>query len=180
MDLSDEVKQVIASNTTNKMIVDVIKFVNPAFDSFYVTSMLEDGATITNEDDESVEVLFCPCELSIEDEDGLLLNERDLTIQGINDLIANYEDLVDTYNQDNGLLPKQNRIVVQILGYIGDSSGNLSSVEMGPYTYYVMSTSYSQEYNACKITIATSPTNQSKTGRTFNKLIFPMLEGFDT
>lgn len=172
MAIEDELREVLATFPTDRFPFEIVRISYSLFpETIYLTSQMNDGATILDENDVERTVIYAPMELSEENEDGLLKNERTLSFQGINDVISYYEDFYDVDSDE--------KIVVDVLGYLSDRDGVLSEVAIGPYTYYVSSTKYSQEYNACTITINTNSTNISKTGRVFNKNIFPMLAGFD-
>jgi len=171
MAYSEQLKEIIASVAIDKFIVDVIKFSHSAWDPFYITTRLETGTEIVDEDGITQTVDFFPMEMSDESQDGLIKNERTITAQGFNDVIAYYEDLIDPESEE--------KIQIDIYGYISNDEGVLSNVEIGPYTYYLKKTSYSQQHQACVMTVSTTPTNLTKTGRQFTKTRFSMLAGFD-
>ncbi|AUR97519.1 hypothetical protein NVP1240O_19 [Vibrio phage 1.240.O._10N.261.52.F8] len=174
---TDELKEVIASNVTNAVEVEVVRISDPSFpETLYLTSQLSEGAQIYDENGEIKEVTYIPMRLSDESSGEILRNERTLTIQGLNDVIAYYEDLKAEYDEARPN-EKPPRIKVDILTYVSDLSGVLSTVAQGPYRYFNKKTNYSKA-NSATMTISTSPTNQSETGTKFSSSVFETLRGF--
>ncbi|AUR91820.1 hypothetical protein NVP1165O_20 [Vibrio phage 1.165.O._10N.261.51.B7] len=168
---TDELKEVIASNVTNAVEVEVVRISDPSFpETLYLTSQLSEGAQIYDENNEIKEVTYIPMRLSDESTGEILRNERTLTIQGLNDVIAYYEDMKPTDDDT--------RISVDVLTYVSDLNGVLSTVAQGPYKYFNKKTTYSQKSNSATMTISTSPTNQSETGTRFSSSVFETLRGF--
>lgn len=171
MAMSDELKEIIASHLTNRTEVEVVRISHSALDTLYLTSQLEEGAQIYDENNVIRTVNYVPMKLGDESTGQLLKNERTLTMQGINDVIAHYEDRVPSDSTE--------RIKVDVLTYTSDLDGVLSKVAMGPFKYFNKKTVYSAKSNSISMTIATTSTNQSETGRRFDKTVFPTLQGFD-
>ena len=171
VDTTNELREVISSFVTDKGEVEVVRISHPDITTLYLTSQLEDGATLIDENGQTQTVIYVPMKLSDESSGELLLNERTLTLQGINDLVAAEEDKIPTDSTE--------RVKVDVLTYIADYDGNLSTVAQGPYKYKLLKSTYSQKSNSCTQSISTSPTNQDTTGEAFSKTKYPTLAGFD-
>ena len=165
-----ELKEVIASSWREFTEVEVVKLSYSTWpEDLYITQQIEGGFEIPV-NGETVQVYYAPMRLTDEANDELVANERTLTFQGINDVVATYEDLTV---QDS-----EERIQVDVLSYLLGRDGSISNVQSF-FTYYVMKIAYSQKSNAASLTIATNPTNQSETGVKFNSLSFPSLKGVE-
>jgi len=171
VDTTDELKIVIASFTTNQAEVEIVSISHPDIATLYLTTQLENGSTLIDENGQAQTVTYVPMKLSDESSGELLLSERTLTIQGINDLIASEEDKIPT--------DSETRVSVDVLTYIADYDGNLSTIAQGPYKYKLFKSTYSQKSNSCTQTISTSVTNQDTTGEAFSKVKHPTLAGFE-
>lgn len=170
MSIENELNEVIASFTTNKGEVEVVKISHSAIDTLWLSVQLPDETVVTDETGTAQAVRFANMELSQESGGALLLSERTLTIQGVNDLIASQEDLIPTDSTE--------RIKVSVLIYIVDNQGVISTVASGPFNYYVMQTTYSQKNNGCTFQVSTNPTNISETGERMSIAKFKTLAGF--
>ena len=169
-ELSDLLQEVIASALTDYSEVEVVRLSYSTWPApIYLTYQLEDYTEITDSTG-THQVRNVPMKLSDESQDGLVSNTRSLTIQGINDLIAYYEDLTG----DN---PKE-RIKCEVLLYLIDRKNVVSSVQ-ARFPYFVLGIDASQKSNSSTLQIATSPTNNSETGIKFTSSRFPSLKGFE-
>lgn len=165
-----ELAEVIASSWREFTEVEVVKLSYSTWsEDLHITQQLENGFEI-NTGTAIVPVYYAPMKLSDEANDDLVLNERSLTFQGINDVVATYEDLVIDDSDE--------RIRVDVLSYLLNRDGTISSVQSF-FTYYVMRIAYSQKNNAASLTIATTPTNLSETGVKFTSVNFPSLKGVE-
>ena len=171
VDTTDELREVIASFVTCQGEVEVVRISHSQITTLYLTGQLENGADIVDENGVTQTVTYVPMKLSDESSGVLVSNTRTLTIQGINDLIANEEDKIDDNSTE--------KVRVDVLSYIADFDGTLSTVAQGPYRYFLQSSDYSQKNNACALSISTTPTNNSRTGEVFSKAKYPTLQGFD-
>jgi hypothetical protein len=168
-DITDELAELIASFVTSKGEVEVVRITHSSMETLYLTAQLANNTEVIDENDMPQNVVAVPMELSDESSGSLLLNERSLTIQGINDLIAHQEDQIP--------LDSDERVRVDVLTYIGNIDGTLSTIAMGPIRYFLQKSAYSQANNNATLTISTSPTNISETGEIAIKANFPTLEG---
>lgn len=166
--MSLELDTIIASFTTYKSEVEIARISHSSITTLYLTPQLSDGTIIKDELSVEHPVTYVPMKLSEESGGALLLNERNLTIQGINDLIADTEDTIPVDSTE--------KVRVDVMTYIGNIDGTLSDIALGPIRYFLQKTSYSQKSNSVSLTISTSPTNKSETGRNATKDIFPTLE----
>ncbi|AUR97020.1 hypothetical protein NVP1236O_28 [Vibrio phage 1.236.O._10N.261.52.C4] len=166
---TDELKEVISSFTTNKGEVEVVRISHPNITTLYLTSQLENNTEIYDENDEIQTVMAVPMSLTDESSGSLLLNERTLTLQGINDLVASEEDKIP--------LDDVERIKIDVMTYVADIDGTLSKIALGPIRYFMQKSAYSQKNNNASLTMSTSPTNKSETGEKATKAKFPTLEG---
>lgn len=170
MALSDLIQEVIASALTDYSQVEVVRLSYSKFpEDLNITYQLEDGATLTDSSGTYV-VRNVPMQISDESQDELVSNTRTLTIQGLNDIVASYEDLTDNSSQE--------RIKCQVFLYLIDRKGNVTGIQES-YTYYVLGIDYSQRSNSATLSISTSPTNQSETGIKFTSSRFESLRGFE-
>lgn len=168
----DQLKEVISSFVTSKSEVEVVRISHPNINTLYLTSQLADNTEVYDENDQIQTVIAAPMSLSCESSGSLLLNERALTIQGINDLVASEEDNIPLDNID--------RIRVDVMTYVADINGTLSKISLGPIRYFLQKSAYSQKNNNASLTISTTPTNKSETGERATKAKFATLEGAES
>lgn len=171
VDTTDELKQVIASFVTDSGEVEVARISHSNIDTLHITGQLENDQALVDENSAQYNVLYVPMSLSDESSGELINNSRKLTLQGINDLVATEEDKIPENSTE--------KVKVDILSYIADLDGNLSTVAQGPYRYFLQTTEYSQAQNACALSISTTPTNNSRTGQVFSKAVYETLAGFE-
>lgn len=171
MAMSELLKEKIASALTNAIEVEVVRISHSSQPTIYLTPQLLDGAQIYDEHGDIQTVTYAHMKVSEESSGELLNNTRTLSIQGVNDIVADYEDGIPSDSDE--------RIKVDVLTYTSDLDGVLSTVANGPFKYFNKRTVYSSKSNSATMTIATSSTNRSETGIKFDKILFPTLEGFD-
>ena len=170
MALSDLIQEVIASALTDYSQVEVVRLSYSKFpEDLNITYQLEDMTTLTDESGEYI-VRNVPMKVSDESQDELVSNKRSLTIQGLNDIVAYYEDFTDQESME--------RIKCDFFVYLIDRKGNITGLQEH-YVYYVLDINYSQRSNSATLEISTSPTNQSETGIKFTSSRFPSLKGFE-
>ena len=168
--MNEELQELIASSVTNKSLVDVVRISHPQAGDVYLSDNIKNnGITIIDENGQSQEVMFANSALTDESTGRILLNERTFTLQGYNDIIADYEDAIT----DKTIRPK-----LSVLQYISDMDGNLSTISAGPYNYFIRRVKYTQKNNSCQLLASTSPTNDSETGRRMTTSLFETLRGF--
>lgn len=167
--MDDDFKELVASYVTNKSIVEVVRIYHSQAGAIYISNNVIDGTTIIDENGIEQTVWFSNSALTEESTGRILLNERTLTLQGYNDIVADYENLITDRNE---------KIRVSILGYISDMSGVLSTIAAGPYKYYVRSVGYAQKNNSCQLSVSTSPTNNNETGYKMSLSKYETLRGF--
>lgn len=169
MSYTDELAEVIASFTTAKGEVEIVRISHPLIQTLYLTSQLANNTEIYDENDQIQTVMAVPMSLTDESSGSLLLNERTLTLQGINDLVASEEDKIP--------LDDVERIKIDVMTYVAGIDGTLSKIALGPIRYFMQKSAYSQKNNNASLTMSTSPTNKSETGEKATKAKFPTLEG---
>lgn len=170
MALIDELEEVIASFVTNRGETEVVRISHSNIDTLYISEKVKDGQTIIDENSLTQTVNYVPMKLSDESSGKLLLNERQLTMQGINDLIAAEEDKIPTDSSE--------KVKIDVLTYLHDYDGNLSEVARGPYRYFNRKSTYSSQSNSATLTISTTPTNNYTTGDIFDENTYPTMRGF--
>lgn len=166
----EELTELIASFTTGKGEVEVVELNHSAWpEPLYLTPQLKDGAEV---DIEGVltPAMYAPMTIGGESSGSLLLNNRDLTIQGINDLVSTQEALIPYESEE---LP-----VMKVRSYVASRDGTLTTVAKGPLKYFAYSTDYNQAQNGCVVSCSTTKTNGGETGETQNINRFPSLRGF--
>lgn len=166
----NDLSVLIASFVTTEVEVEVVRISDPNIDTLYLTSQLGSGVTIKDENGIEREVIYVPMSLSDEASGQLLLNQRTLTLQSINDLVATEEDKIP--------VDYTGKVKVDVMTYIQSTSGELTDIAQGPIRYFLQKTSYSQKNNTATLTISTSPTNKSETGVRATNSLFPTLAGF--
>lgn len=166
-----ELNEIIASFVTNKGEVEVIRLSHSNIPTRYLSYQLPDGTKVIDEDGNEQQITFAPLSLSEESSGSVLLNERDLIFNGINDLVSQDEDLIP--------IDSSEKIKVDVFKYIVDLDGNLSNIASGPIRYFNQSTSYSQKSNACSLRVSTTPTNNSETGEKITSAKYPTIRGFE-
>lgn len=172
MSYTDELATVIASFTTAKSDVEVVRISDPNIDTLYLTSQLADNTKVKDENSQLQTVTALPMSLTDESSGSLLLNERTLTLQGINDLIASEEDKIP--------LDYEGRVKIDVMTYVAGIDGYLSDISLGPIRYFMQKSAYSQKNNNASLTMSTSPTNKSETGEKATKAKFPTLQGAES
>lgn len=166
----DLMQEVIASALTDYTQVEVVRLSYSTYpEDLNITYQLEDGTTLTDSTGPYV-VRSVPLRISDESQDELVSNTRTLTIQGINDVVATYDDLTIPENEE--------KIKCEIFSYLLDRKGVISSVQ-SKFTYYVLDISYSQKSNSATLAISTNPTNRSETGVKSTSSLFPSLRGVE-
>lgn len=168
--IQDEIQEIIASAPTRYTELEVIKLSYSTWpEDLVITNQLEDSTEI-NIDGALVAVTYIPLKIGEENQDELVSNQRPLTIQGLNDIVAHYEDLT---NQESS-----ERIKADILTYSMDIDGNISDENL-IYTYYVYGISYSQKNQSATVNLSTAPTNNSETGVKITTALYPSVGGFE-
>ncbi|AGN51396.1 hypothetical protein VPJG_00032 [Vibrio phage jenny 12G5] len=176
MSYTDELAEVIASFTTNKGEVEVVRISHPLIQTLYLTSQLSNNTEIYDENDQIQTVMAVPMSLTDESSGSLLLNERTLTLQGINDLVASEEDKIPEYpDVGDAIKPR-----IDVMTYVAGIDGTLSKIALGPIRYFMQKSAYSQKNNNASLTMSTSPTNKSETGEKATKAKFPTLAGAES
>ena len=166
---TDQLKEVISSFVTSKGECEVVRISHPLIQTLYLTSQLANNTEVYDENDQIQTVMAVPMSLTDESSGSLLLNERTLTLQGINDLVASEEDKIPLDNLE--------RIKIDVMTYVADIDGTLSKIALGPIRYFMQKSAYSQKNNNASLTMSTSPTNKSETGEKATKAKFATLEG---
>ncbi|CAH9016472.1 conserved hypothetical protein [Vibrio phage 242E40-1] len=169
---TDQLKEVIASFTTSLGEVEIVRISHPLIQTLYLTSQLANNTEIYDENNQIQTVMAVPMSLTDESSGSLLLNERTLTLQGINDLVASEEDKIP--------LDDVERIKIDVMTYVAGIDGTLSKIALGPIRYFMQKSAYSQKNNNASLTMSTSPTNKSETGEKATKAKFPTLEGAES
>lgn len=169
MNYTDQLKTVIASFVTSKGECEVVRISHPLIQTLYLTAQLANNTEVYDENDQIQTVMAVPMSLTDESSGSLLLNERTLTLQGINDLVASEEDKIPLDDLD--------RIKIDVMTYVADIDGTLSKIALGPIRYFMQKSAYSQKNNNASLTMSTSPTNKSETGEKATKAKFPTLAG---
>lgn len=166
----DDYKVAIASAWTDYSEVEVVRLSYSTWgESIVITNQLDNGTQITTSDGVFTTVNV-PMKLSDESQEELVSNTRSLSIQGLNDIVAHYEDLTSQSSEE--------RIKVDIYGFLLDRSLSVSSLQ-AHFTYYVLGIDYSQKSNSATLRIATTPTNNSECGVIFSEVYFPSMRGFE-
>lgn len=166
---ADQLKEVISSFVTSKGEVEIVRISHPLITTLYLTSQLTNNTEVYDENDQIQTVMAVPMSLTDESSGSLLLNERTLTLQGINDLVASEEDNIPLDNLE--------RIRVDVMTYVADIDGTLSKIALGPIRYFLQKSAYNQKNNNASLTISTSPTNRSETAEKATKSKFATLAG---
>ncbi len=181
MATTEELKEVIASFVTNSGEVEIARISHPAITTRYFTNQLSDSTLLVDEGGSQYSVEFANMSLSDESGGALLLNERQFSLQGVNDLIATEEDKIIAYQDtvEANLPPNERaKVSVDILSYVAKNDGTISTVAQGPYKYFNQKTTYAQRNNTATLQITTTPTNNSETGVLATTTLFPTLAGF--
>jgi hypothetical protein len=168
---TDQLKTVIASFVTSKGECEVVRISHPLIQTLYLTSQLANNTEVYDENNQIQTVMAVPMSLTDESSGSLLLNERTLTLQGINDLVASEEDKIPLYEDD------LEKVKIDVMTYVADIDGTLSKIALGPIRYFMQKSAYSQKNNNASLTMSTSPTNKSETGEKATKAKFPTLSG---
>ena len=166
---SEELIELIASFTTGKGEIEVVKLDNSFWPApLYLNGNLKDG---TNIDVEGVliPVIYAPMTIGGESSGSLLLNNRDLTFQMVNDLVAENEDLIP--------LESDEKPTMEVSTYIANRDGTLTTIAKGPLKYFANNVSYNQSNNACTLSCSTTRTNDGETGESQTIARFPMMRG---
>lgn len=156
----------------NRALVDYarVQVVRLSYSKFpepvILSSELDDMTVITLQDGTTATVRNTAMQLTDESQDGLVSNSRTLTLQGINDLAATYDDLVDRESKE--------KIKAEVLVYTINRQMEVSGVREYS-SYFKQSTDYSVKSNSATMVLSTQPTNESECGLNANATTFPSL-----
>ena len=166
-----ELRQLLASAVRGKGQVEVIELSHSAFTRpYYLAHQLKDDFQVTLETGETVTVQYAPMTVEKESSGSLLLGDRSITIQQINDLVAREEERIPVSSTE--------KPVVKVRTFVMRKDGTCSGVASGPYKLFVSSIDYNESNNSCKLTCSTVPTNISECGEVATIERVPMLAGF--
>ena len=166
-----ELRQLLASAVRGKGQVEVIELSHSAFTkSYYLAHQLKDDFQVTLETGETVTVQYAPMTVEKESSGSLLLGDRSITIQQINDLVAREEERIPVSSTE--------KPVVKVRTFVMRKDGTCSGVASGPYKLFVSSIDYNESNNSCKLTCSTVPTNIAECGEVATIERVPMLAGF--
>ncbi|QZI87815.1 hypothetical protein SIPHO054v2_p0014 [Vibrio phage 103E44.1] len=173
MTLQEEYNELIASYNVNKAPIVVVRFRYEDTFRFHLCGQLFEATDIIDEDGNTYQTMYAPMKVS--DETGsnseTLVADRKVAIQGLNDYIRQYEDMVpiDT-NIEEG-------IRVTVMFYMSDRDGVLSDI-VEKLDYYLANSDYAEDSNTVTFDITTNPTNDSSTGEKATISKFITLKGF--
>ncbi|CAM0102229.1 hypothetical protein VPH159E362A_0017 [Vibrio phage 159E36-2a] len=173
MTLQEEYNELIASYRTDKAPIVVVRFQYEDVFRFHLSGQLFESTNIIDEDGNTYQTMYAPMKVS--DETGsnseTLIADRKVAIQGLNDYIRQYEDMVpiDT-NIEEG-------IRVTVMFYMSDRDGVLSDI-VEKLDYYLANSDYAEDSNTVTFDITTNPTNDSSTGEKATISKFITLKGF--
>lgn len=166
-----ELRKLIASGVRGKGQVEVVEFSHSSFDApMFFTGQMKDEFQVTLETGETVTTRYAPMTVQKESSGALLLGDRGITIQGVNDLVAAQEELIP--------LDSTEKPVVKIRSFVARNDGSISGVAAGPFKLYATVVDYNESNQSCKVTASTVPTNISETGEISTISRVPMLAGF--
>ena len=173
MTLQEEYNELIASYNVNKAPIVVVRFQYEDIFRFHLCGQLFEATDIIDEDGNTYQTTYAPMKVS--DEAGsnteTLIADRKIAIQGLNDYIRQYEDMVP-YE-----VRIEEGIQVTVMFYMSDRDGVLSNI-VETYDYYLSSSDYAEDGNSVTFSITTNPTNDSSTGEKATISKFITLKGF--
>lgn len=175
MALIDEYNQIIASFVTNKTPIVVVRFSYKDLFNLFITNQLYDGVEVVDEHGVSHQTVYAPMQVTEETASNaeVLIADRVIVIQGLNDYIAHYEDMVPRYTDI------EDGVKVSIMLYIQSMDGTLSDI-VEKFDYSLSDSDYAQESNSVSLSITTNPTNDTSTGEKATVAKFPTLRGFSS
>ena len=169
MSYTDEIRELIASNPTDRHETLVARISYSAFETKYLTGTLRDGQQVQDENGVMHSLIAAPLKIGDESGGEMIANSRKLTFQGVNDLIAAIDDQIDRDSDE--------RVIVDVMTYVEDLRGNLSTIQFGPIRYRLNNINYSAKKNGAELEISTRPTNEYETGFSQTIQNFPSLRG---
>lgn len=166
----DALRKLIASGVKGCGQVEVVEISHSSFGSIYLCGQLADSFSVTLETGEVVQVVYAPMKVEKESSSNILLGDRTITIQGVNDLIAEKEESIPVDSDE--------KPIVKIRSFVAYNDGSISGVASGPFKLFVSQLDRNEENLASKITASTVPTNIAETGEVCTITRAPMCEGF--
>lgn len=167
----DELQQLLASAVRGKGQIEVIELSHSAFTrKHYLAHQIKKDFHVTLETGETVTVQYAPMDVEKESSGSILLGDRSITIQQINDLVAREEDRIPDDSEE--------KPIVKVRTFVMRKDGTCSGVASGPYKLFVSSIDYNESNNSCKLTCSTVPTNIAECGEVATIERVPMLAGF--
>jgi hypothetical protein len=173
MTLQEEYNELIASYRTDKTPIVVVRFRYENVFRFHLSGQLFESTNIVDEDGNTYQTLYAPMKVSDETATNseTLIADRKVMIQGLNDYIRQYEDMVpiDVTIEDG--------IKVTVMFYMSDREGVLSNI-VETYDYFLSDSDYAEDGSSVSFSITTNPTNDSSTGEKATISKFITLRGF--
>ena len=166
-------REIFASAPVSSTELEVITLKAPWFDKiYYLQNVSADDLEVVLENNETVIAEYAPMSIGHSSSNADLNYERNITIQYVNDIIAeqtgNFDP--DVHNPNDG--------VIEVRGYIYYRDGSVSSLQTSVTSATIREITRDSANGTSSILMSSKPANESSTGEvaTINRV--PMLRGF--
>ncbi len=170
----EELKEIFASAPVANESFEVLEIDAPWFKSepYYIQNMDVNGIDVRLESGDTVTALYAPASITRASSNNDLNYERKITLQDVNDIIANELDnfKLEDWQDDSGAL------VVKSREYVIYRDGTVSNLKSGPVKMVTSNIDFSEE--GASFSPSTKPVNVNATGERFTTTRFKGLKGF--
>lgn len=166
-----ELVELVLNNVRGKADIRLLELSHSAFpEPIYISNQVDDGTEFELEDSTIVTSMYFPFSTTDEDQGAILISNKDVGFEGVNDILAEYEEMI----------PRESTEKIQVIErrFVGRKDRTISGVAEKSPVLSARSILYSERRNAALLKATTEPTNQSPTGRRYTRSRFPTLKGF--
>lgn len=166
----EDLKKIFASAPVDESYIEIVALKADWFtQSYYLQNQIatEEGVDVVLETGETVNAMYAPMSLGQSSSNDDLNDERTISIQRVNDIIASEAERFDPDTDDLPVLESR----IYIIYRDGTTSSLKSPVVSLPVTQIAMDT------KGATLTASTKPVNDVATGFIYSNKRFPMQKG---
>lgn len=170
----DDLKEIFTSAPVSMTDFEVIEVNAPWFTdgAYFIQNVDVNGVNVTLESGIEVLAIYAPASITQASSNSDLNYERKITLQDVNDIIANE---IDNYKPEDWR-KGAGMLVVKSRSYIMYRDGSVSKIKSGPIIMKSDSIDFSEEGAA--FSPSTKTVNENATGERFTTTRFKGLKGF--
>lgn len=170
---SDELREIFASAPVSKTDFEVVAISAPWFSQkYYLQNVVTEDIEVVLETNETVTVNYAPMALGQTSSNADLNYERNITIQYVNDIIADEQARFDPDIHD------PNDATIEARGYIYYRNGDVSSIQTSVTKTNIREINRDSTNGATNLMVSSKPANETATGEVATLNRAPMLRGF--